>query len=78
MGNDCIKANNEDIGMSNLSKAAVGSDSNQISDDLLNANLPNDSLKQKVGLNFSCTDLPNLDVGSKTDAFIVVWQINGK
>ena len=77
MGNDCVKAN-EDIGMNQLAKAAVGADANAISDDVLNANLPSDSLKQKVGLNFECTDLPNLDVGSKTDAFIVVWQINGK
>ena len=45
MGNDCVKANNEDVGMSQLSKAAVGATSNTISDDLLNASLPNDSLK---------------------------------
>lgn len=77
MGNDCVKAN-EDVGMSQLSKAAVGADTNSISDELLNANLPSDSLKQRVGLNFECTDLPNLDSGSKTDAFIVVWQLNGK
>jgi len=44
MGNDCVKAN-EDVGMSQLSKAAVGADTNSISDDLLNANLPSDSLK---------------------------------
>lgn len=78
MGNDCVKANNEDVGMTKLSQQSVGTNSNGISDDLLNANLPSDSLKQKVGLNFECSDLPNLDRGSKTDAFIVVWQLNGK
>ena len=64
--------------MNQLSKQAVGTNADSISDDLINANLPTDSLKQKVGLNFECTDLPNLDTSSKTDAFIVVWQINGK
>jgi len=55
----------------------VGGNSNEISDDLLNASLPSDSLKQKVGLTFSCSDLPNMDVHSKTDAFVVVWQMKG-
>ena len=45
MGNDCVKANNEDVGMAKLSQAAVGATGNSISDELLNANLPNDSLK---------------------------------
>lgn len=44
MGNDCVKAN-EDIGINQLAKAAVGADANAISDDVLNANLPSDSLK---------------------------------
>ena len=35
------------------------------------------SLKSKVALTFSALDLPNLDVGSKTDPFVVVWEMRG-
>jgi len=28
-------------------------------------------------LTFSCKNLPNLDVGSKTDPFCVVWELKG-
>ena len=45
MGNDCVKANNEDIGMNKYAQKAVGGNANEISDDLLDASLPNDSLK---------------------------------
>ena len=77
MGNDCVKAN-EDIGMNQLAQRAVGGNLNEISDELLSASLPNDSLKQKIGLTFECMNLPNMDVHSKTDAFIVVWQKHGQ
>jgi len=40
--------------------------------------MPGDSLKQKVGLTFSCVGLPNMDRGSKTDPFVVLWQMNGR
>ena len=54
----------------------MGGGSSGISDELLSASLPNDSLKQKVGLTFECLNLPNLDFGSKTDAFCILWEIN--
>lgn len=56
-----------------MSNQAVGTGSDGISDDALAASLVNSGLKQKVGLSFNCTDLPNLDKRSKTDAFIVIW-----
>lgn len=31
-----------------------------------------------MGLTFECSNLPNLDRGSKTDPFVVLWQINGR
>lgn len=34
------------------------------------------NLKQKVALRFKCTNLANLDHGSKTDAFCVLWQMD--
>lgn len=71
MGNSCTTT--EDQGMNKLAMQGVGNYSQGISDDDLNASLPNDSLKQKVGLTFECIGLPNLDFGSKTDAFVVVW-----
>jgi len=78
MGNDCVKANNEDVGMSQQhgtgASAAVGA---SIDDQILSGT-PGDSLKQRVGLTFECTNLPNLDVGSKTDPFVVIWQMNGR
>ena len=44
MGNSCTSGK-EDIGMNKLAMRAVGGNANEISDDLLNASLPNDSLK---------------------------------
>lgn len=38
----------------------------------------NAGLKQKIILNFSCKDLPNLDKGSKSDTFCVLYQLKGK
>ena len=38
---------------------------------------PMNALKSKVSLSFSAFDLPNLDVGSKTDPFIVLWEVKG-
>lgn len=81
MGNDCVKANNEDRGMNTkqgtgaANQAAVGGAS--IDDQILQG-MPGDSLKQRVGLTFECNNLPNLDRGSKTDPFVVLWQMNGK
>jgi len=82
MGNDlsCINTK-EDAGMSRLKLQAVGANSNQISDAELAGmmdNNPMNALKQKVGLTFRCSDLPNLDRNSKTDAFCVLWDISGR
>ena len=44
MGNSCTSGE-EDIGMNKMAMRAVGGNANEISDDLLNASLPNDSLK---------------------------------
>ena len=74
MGNSCTTT--EDQGMSKMAQRGVGNNTQGISDDLLNAALPHDTLKQKVGITIECTNLPNLDFGSKTDAFCVLWQIN--
>ena len=77
MGNDCVKSNDEDIGRNRLAKYAMEANIKEISDDLLNASIHSD-LKQKIGLTFECSNLPNMDVHSKTDAFIVMWQKQGQ
>ena len=62
-----------------MGKAAVGPNMNSISDQTINelASLKGGAgLKQRVGLRFSCNNLPNLDVGSKTDPFVVLWDIS--
>ena len=38
---------------------------------------PMNALKSKVSLTFSAMNLPNLDVGSKTDPFVVLWEMKG-
>ena len=35
-----------------------------------------DGLKQRILLNFKCSDLPNLDKKSKSDPYIVLWAFN--
>jgi hypothetical protein len=76
MGN-CLAAD-EDVGMAGLKATAVGQGADGITDELLSASLAGGGLKQTVALTFSCKDLPNLDSGSKTDPFIVLWQLNGR
>ena len=58
----------------------VTSNADSISDDLLNKALGGvSSLKSRVSLSFEGINLPNLDVGSKTDAFAVLFQTtNGR
>jgi len=55
------------------SSAAVGASL----DDQILGMTDADSLKQKVVLTFECSNLPNLDKGSKTDPFVVLFQKNG-
>ena len=76
MGN-CL-ANEEDVGMQGVKGTAVGQSSDAITDELLSSSLAGGGLKQTVALTFSCANLPNLDSGSKTDPFLVLWQMNGK
>ena len=73
MGN-CITA--EDVGMSTMKNRAVdqGVGQDDVSD-VLGFIDRNAGLKQRVGLTFSCSDLPNLDKHSKTDAFLVLWAL---
>jgi hypothetical protein len=71
MGN-CLSAD-EDVGMNSLKNTAVGQGNDGITDELLTASLAGGGLKQTVSLTFSCKDLPNLDSGSKTDPFLVLW-----
>ena len=35
------------------------------------------ALKSKVSLTFSASSLPNMDSGSKTDPFVVLWELHG-
>ena len=59
---------------------AVGVNQDTVSTELLDAALDSaNSLKSKVSLTFEGINLPNMDVGSKTDAFTVLYQvINGR
>ena len=69
----------EDKGVNEKAMMAVGSNSTGINDETLDLCLGQvGMLKQRVGLTFSCFDLPNLDRNSKTDAFIVLWKINNR
>ena len=82
MGN-CISENkNEDIGMSTKASSMQATSANidAITDDQLHAMSMdmNAGLKQKLILHFSCKDLPNLDKGSKSDTFCVLYQLKGK
>jgi len=54
----------------------VGAGTNNIDDATLDLALSRNSmalLKQKVGITFKCSHLPNLDMGSRTDAFCVLY-----
>ena len=62
-----------------MAAGAVGVGTNEIYDEALNYALnasPAASLKQRVGITLACMNLPNLDVGSKTDAMCVIWDIS--
>ena len=80
MGN-CLNAN-EDVGMSqnanSMQATSAGVDTITDAQILAMSTDTNAGLKQKIILNFSCKDLPNLDKGSKSDTFCVLWQLKGK
>ena len=76
----CVQSNpNEDRGMSTIKSKAIGANVDEINDDVLKdiLNQGNDSLMQRVSLSFSATNLPNLDQKSKTDAYVVLWELRG-
>ena len=74
MGNTCTQSNDqEDIGASQMNSKAVGGDT--ITDDQLSTLNMGNELTQKLMLTISCQDLPNLDKKSKSDAFVVLWEI---
>lgn len=76
MGLSCVKSSDkEDAGANQINRRAVGA--NQISDDQLDQLNINNGLTQKLMLTFSCTNLPNLDKASKSDAFCVLWEKKG-
>jgi len=57
---------------------AVSSSTNAISDDVLDLALnqnPMNSLKSQVELRFEAENLKNLDCGTKSDPFVVLWSI---
>ena len=75
MGNNmCLPNEKEDQGVQQRAMKAVGADTNEITDEAIDLALgASAGLKQRIALRFKCTDLPNLDTNSKTDAFCVVW-----
>ena len=71
MGAVCTKGN-EDVGK--MKEGVVTAGVTAIDDAALDR-IGGGGLKQKLILRFACISLPNLDVGSKTDPFIVLWGI---
>ena len=75
----CMQSNDEVI-IGKMGMNAVGANLNQVDNDVLDmalaGNNPNSLLKSKVSLTFSASKLPNLDEGSKSDPFLVCYQLN--
>ena len=69
----------EDIQIGAMGMKAVTSNTQEIDNDVLDlalqGNNPNALLKSKVALTFSAERLPNLDSGSKSDPFLVLFKI---
>jgi hypothetical protein len=67
----------EEVTISQMGLKAVGTNTDQIDNDVLDmalaGNNPNSLLKSKVSLTFSASQLPNLDEGSKSDPFLVCY-----
>ena len=78
MGNNSKGA---EKGISKMGQYAQGPSTNEINNDVLDMALqqsnPMNALKSKVSLTFSASKLPNMDTGSKTDPFIVLWELQG-
>ena len=80
MGNCVADQGDQQIG--SMGMKATGPSSNEINDDVLEMALqgtnPMNALKSKVTLTFSAKDLPNMDTGSFTDPFLVLWELKGR
>ena len=57
---------------------AVSSNTDVVTDAVLDSALGANALKTKVNLTFEGINLPNLDIGSKTDPFLVLFQIKNR
>ena len=68
----------EDVKIGQMGRQAVGANMNAISDADLEGALglanSQSALKSRVALTFSAEKLPNMDTGSKTDAFVVLFM----
>ena len=87
MGNACASGNKysydiEDLAIDkqigNIGMRAVQGGQDTISNEVLDLALGEmATLKQRVSLTFECSNLPNLDKRSKSDAICVLFQMNG-
>ena len=68
----------EEVKIQNASKSAVGTINEFDGDQLLDVNVAQDSLKQKIILSFEALDLPNLDKGSKSDPILLLFEVNNQ
>ena len=68
----------EDVGVTSSTMKAIGTSNNSITDDMLKAMMPTHSLSQSLGMNFSCSNLINMDKRSKSDPFLVLWELKPK
>lgn len=75
----CISS--EEVAIGAMGQKAVGGNMAGISDQDLEAALglanSQSALKSKVALSFQAEKLPNMDTGSKTDAFVVLYELQG-
>ena len=65
----------EDVGVTTSTMKAIGTSNNSITDEMLKAMMPTHGLSQSLGINFSCSSLVNMDSRSKSDPFIVLWEM---
>ena len=75
MGN-CMSAEEKAIQAQGM--VAVSSNTDVVTDAVLDSALGANALKTKVNLTFEGINLPNLDIGSKTDPFLVLFQIKNR
>lgn len=75
----CLQSNEQEVRIGQMGLKAVGSNTNEIDNDILDmalqGNNPAQMLKSKIALTFSAEKLPNLDEGSKSDPFLVLFRV---